>query len=154
MRAQDLYDMLEDYFFTKNTKWVLWGAFILIVALLIFHAGMVVGQHRPHARANEGPAPGGMLGGFMPTEGYVESGHGAVGTIATVTLPTFILQSRDGLTQTIYAGSTTVVTGGLVPNTSALVRNEAVIVIGDPNDTDDGYLDARIIHILSAPPPR
>ena len=36
---------LEDYFFVKNTKWFLWGALALIVAALIFHAGVVVGSH-------------------------------------------------------------------------------------------------------------
>ena len=150
--------MIEDYFFTKNTKWVIWGTAAIIVGLLLFHAGVVVGQHEPMrgrmtfaSNGQAQPAPGGMLGGFMPTRGFVEDGHGAVGTIATVTLPTFTMQNRDGLTQQIYAGTSTVVTGGTSADTSALKQGELIIVIGDPNDTDDGYLDARIIHILPTP---
>jgi hypothetical protein len=146
--------MIEDYFFTKNTRWILWGAFAVIVALLIFHAGVVVGQHQPmRGRMNfASGAPSmpdtGMLSGIMPRQGYVEDGHGAVGTIATVTLPTFTMQSRDGMEQKIYAGTSTVVTGGLAPDRSALKSGQVIIVVGDPDDTDDGYLEARIIHIL------
>jgi hypothetical protein len=151
--------MLEDYFFTKNTKWVLWGAFALIVAMLIFHAGVVVGSHQPtrgrmQIDGRGGPGSmGGFVNGFMPRQGFVESGHGAVGTVATVTLPTFTLTNREGVEQKMYAGSTTVVTGGSVNNPSALQKGQFIIVVGDPNDTDDaGYLDARIIHILPSPP--
>ena len=144
--------MLEDYFFTKNTKWVVWGAAAIILGLLLFHAGVVVGQHEPmrgHMTFNgQGQPVLGMLSGFMPARGFVEDGHGAVGTIATITLPTFTMQNRDGLTQQIYTGTSTVVTGGTSADTSALKQGEVVIVIGDPNDTDDQYLDARIIHIL------
>jgi hypothetical protein len=149
--------MIEDYFFTKNTKWFIGGAAALIVGLLLFHAGVVVGQHEPMRgrmtfNGQGQPTQGGMLGGFMPTRGFVEDGHGAVGTIATVTLPTFTMQNRDGLTQQIYTSTSTIVTGGTVADISALTKGDVVIVIGDPNDTDDGYLDARIIHILPAPP--
>ncbi len=143
--------MIEDYFFTKNTKWVLWGAVAILAALLIFHAGVVVGQQQPlrgRMVLTNGKTSQGMLGGIMPRQGFVENGHGAVGTIATVTLPTFTLESRDGLNQTIYAGTSTTVTGGQTNDASALQSGEVVIVIGDPDDTDDGYLDARIIHIL------
>lgn len=150
--------MIEDYFFTKNTKWILWGALALILALLIFHAGVEVGQQQPrhsHASFNGLPPQPGMLSGIMPQQDFVADGHGAVGTVATVTLPTFILTSRGGLDEEIYAGTSTVVTGGASADTSALKSGETVIVIGDPEDTDDGYLDARIIHILpsSAPAP-
>ena len=145
--------MIEDFFFTKNTKWVLWGAFAIIVALLIFHAGFVEGQHQPlHGHMAAAAGNSGALGGFMPRQGFVENGHGAVGTIATVTLPTFTLESRDGLSQTIYAGTSTMFTGGQTNDASALQSGEAVIVIGDPDDIDDGYLDARIIHILPSQP--
>ncbi len=154
--------MIEDYFFTKNTRWVLWGAFAVVLALLIFHAGVVVGQHDPmrgnmmYVNGEPAMPDGGMLGGIMPARGFVESGHGAVGTVTTVTPPTFVLQTRDGLTQTVYAGSSTVVTGPATdsrqpayPSSVELIKTgEFVIVIGDPNDTDDGFLDARIIHIL------
>lgn len=149
--------MIEDYFFNKKTKWVLWGAFAFMLSLLVFHAGFVLGQHQPmHGRTGtiNGMPPQGMFDGqlynLLPRQGFMENGHGAVGTIATITLPTFLLESRDGLTQTVYAGSSTMVTGGRVADTSALMRGEVVVVLGDPADTDDGYLDARIIHILPA----
>src|SRR5258708_11751135 len=98
--------MLEDYFFTKNTRWELWSTLGAVVVLFIFHAGVVTGQHQPtRGHVPKGPdehGQGGVLDNFLPRQGYVENDHGAVGTIATVTLPTFILQSRDGLAQKIY----------------------------------------------------
>ena len=141
--------MLEDYFFTKNTKWLLRGALALVVALLIFHAGVVVGSHGGmRGRAPEGGGPGGMLG-FMPDRGFVENGHGAVGTIATMTLPTFTLQTRDGLTEQVETGSSTYVTGGITGTLGDLQSGQTVIIIGNPQtvgDQDD--LDAHMIRIL------
>ena len=151
--------MLEDYFFTKNTKWILWGSSGVILAALIFHAGVVVGSHQTvHGRISfeggpGGPSSGGMMQNFMPREGYVESGHGAIGSIATITPPTFIIETRDGLTQKIVMSSSTVITGNSGPTAAALQSGQLVIVIGDPNDSDDvGFLDARIVHILPAKP--
>jgi hypothetical protein len=141
---------LEDYFFTKKTKWFLWGAFALILAALIFHAGVVVGSRQTvHGRLElRGP---GMFG-FMPSEAYVEGGNGAVGTIKTLTLPTLTLETRDGTMQEVYVSTSTIITDGAT-HTSTLQAGEVVIVIGDPNDSDDqGILDARIIHVLPPPP--
>jgi hypothetical protein len=141
--------MLEDYFFTKNTRWVLWGAFAVVVALLIFHAGVVVGSHKSmRERPPQGAGLGGMFG-FMPPQGFVENGHGAVGTIATVTLPTFTLQTRDGLTERVETGSSTDVTGGTTGTLGDLQSGQTVIIIGNPQTIDDqDDLDARMIHIL------
>jgi hypothetical protein len=147
--------MLEDYFFTKNTRWVLWGLFALVLAFLIFHAGVVVGEHQP-MRGHFGPdgrAPG-PLGGFMPQEAFID-GHGAVGTVATVTLPMFTMTTRGGGAQTVETGSSTTVTGGQTGTTADLAHGETVVIIGDPKEADNdatGDLDARIIHILPAPP--
>ncbi|HEY5383158.1 MAG TPA: hypothetical protein VIJ88_01220 [Candidatus Paceibacterota bacterium] len=144
---------LEDYFFTKNTRYILWGVGAVIIALLIFHAGVVVGSHQS-VRGRMVLQGSGTFGGFIPSEAYVESGHGAVGTIESVALPTFLLQTRDGAVQKIYASTSTIVTGKGASGISSIISGETVIVIGDPDDTDDqGYLDARIIHILPAPAP-
>jgi len=146
--------MLEDYFFTKNTRYVLWGAFAVLVALLIFHAGVVIGEHEPRMHPGPGMQAAGPLGKFMPKEAFM-SGHGAVGEIATVTLPTFTLITRDNETQQVETGSSTSVEGGPTGTVSDLVRGETVIVIGDPQAVDtDGQndLDARIVKILPSPP--
>ena len=149
--------MLEDYLFTKNTRWIVWGTSGMLLAGLIFHAGVVVGSHQPRHVPLQGAtgSPGGMMRTFMPREGFMESSHGAVGTIASVTLPTLSITTRGGAQQMIYAATGTVVTGGTSPDTSALKSGQFIIIIGDPNDTDDtGYLDARMIRILPAPQPR
>ena len=150
--------MIEDYLFTKKTKWFIWGALGVVVVVLVYHAGFVAGQHQ-HMRprvpfGGAMPTTGGMLGGIMPQEGFVEDGHGAVGEIATVTLPTFTLTTREGLTEKVYAGTSTIVTGAANTGVNSLTHGQLVIIIGDPQDQDDqGYLDARIIHILPAASP-
>jgi len=145
--------MLEDYFFTKNTRYVLWGAFAIIVALLIFHAGIVIGSHQSMRRGS-GERPPGMLDGIMPNEAFIGD-HGAVGTIATVTLPSFILSTRGGISQLIETSTSTTITGGPTGSVSDLTRGETVIIIGDPRENDidsQGDLDARLIKIIPPPP--
>lgn len=150
---------LEDYLFTKNTKWVLWGAFTLVLAALIFHAGVVVGSH---SRPMPGRGPGGGFEAQMPfgggavslPQGFIPGGHGALGTIAAIVLPTLTLTSRDGMTLRVEVSSTTVIAGGATGGLSDLVVGDTVIVIGDPHDTDNnGDIDARLVRITSAHAP-
>jgi hypothetical protein len=147
--------MLEDYFFTKNTKWILWGGAGAIAVLLVFHAGVVVGSHQGrnmmYVRGTH--APGGMIDGIMPGNAYLENGHGAVGKVEDLSLPHFTILTRDGMTQKIFAGSSTIVTGMSPNDLTAIQNGQVVIVVGDPDDADEGaYLDARIVHILPPPP--
>jgi hypothetical protein len=137
--------MFEDYLFTKNTKWVLWGLFALVVALLIFRAGTIVGYHdalRFHGlESRGGPQDQGPFGLPLPPDGGMP-GHGAVGTIESVALPTVTLKTRDGSEVSVYVASTT-------PGVSQLKVGETIVVIGDPNDTDQsGDMNARFIHII------
>lgn len=147
---------LEDYFFVKKTKWILWGVFALIIAALIFHAGIVVGSHRPFM---QGRGQGGGFEAQIPfggevalPQGFIPGSHGALGTIATVTLPTLTLTTRDGMTLTVKVDSGTQIVGATPEGTStsaSLSVGEMVIVVGDPDDTSpNGAVDARLIRIF------
>jgi hypothetical protein len=151
--------MLEDYFFTKKTKWILWGVLALCLAALIFHAGVVVGLHdRPTGRG-----PGGGFEAHIPFEGgtvalpqgFAPGGHGAFGTIASITLPAITLTTRDGVTLTVKVDEDTQIVGAVPEGTSspaALSVGDTIIVIGDPDDTNtNGAVDARLIRVLPAP---
>jgi len=66
-----------------------------------------------------------------------------------MTLPTFTLQTRDGLTEQVETGSSTDVTGGITGTLGDLQSGQTVIIIGNPQtvgDQDD--LDAHMIRIL------
>ncbi|MGC9602742.1 MAG: hypothetical protein ABSE76_03345 [Minisyncoccia bacterium] len=151
--------MLEDYFFTKHTKWVLWGLLALIVAALIFHAGVVVGLHDrgiPDHNFDkswfEAQIPFG--GGILPLpQGFIPGGHGAFGTIASITLPTIRLTTRDGVTLTIKVDNDTQIVGATPEGTSspmALKVEDTIVVLGDPDDmSSNGAVDARLIRILT-----
>ena len=146
---------LEDYLFTKNTRWIIWGVLVLIFEALVFHAGVVAGSRNPlHNR----PMPGGpgfeahipFGGAVMLPEGFMPSGHGALGTISSIALPILTLTSRDGTTLNVEISSTTQVTG--LTGGADLVVGDTIIVLGDPKDTDErGEVDARLIRVLSMP---
>lgn len=147
----------EDYFFVKNTKWIFWGIGALVVLFLVFRAGMVVGFHdalRSHGLERRVP-PGGPFG--LPLPADTMPGHGAVGSIATITLPTLTLKTRDGMIEKIELASTTVIhdDNGNPLAPASLKTGDMAVVIGDPEDTDDfsseGEIDAQFIRVLPAP---
>ncbi len=147
---------LEDYLFTKKTRYVIWGAAGFVVVLLAVHASMVVNSHR--AEYGSDHKSGKMFFAFVPSPGeaYIEGGHGAVGTVSNLTLPHFTLVTRGGMSQAVYAATGTVVTlgPGLATTTYALQNGLVVMIIGDPHDEDNRYIEARIIRVLPPPPQR
>ncbi len=145
---------LEDYLFTKNTRYVIWGATGIVVVLLAVHAGLVVNSR--HSERFEHRPPGKMFFAFVPSPGeaYIEGGHGAIGTINDLDLPRFTLVTRGGLSQSVYAATDTVVTlgPGLATTTYALQNGLVVMVIGDPRTEESAYIDARLIRVLPPAP--
>ncbi len=132
----------------------------LILALLIFHAGVVFGSHRnsfgsPSGRPDMGRGfrPPFMPGGFEMPRGFISSSHGAVGAITEITLPTFTMETREGTSQTIFISTSTIIRNiDDSTNTSALSIGNQIIVLGDANN--EGRIDAKLIRILPAQMPR
>jgi len=139
--------MPEDFSFSKHTRVVLWVLLGAFVALLIFIAGVSVGErHGEHPHG----APGAPFwpGGVALPEGFVTRGHGAVGTIASVTLPTLTLRERDGDTVVAHVASGTPIAGA-----AALAPGQFVIIIGDPAQSgNEDFVDARFVRVLPPPP--
>ncbi len=121
----------------KKTRWVLGICAALVVALLIFHAGAAMGSRHAFSR-----------------HGFFLGGHGAVGTIAALNLPTLVLSRRDGVQERVLLENETIIrTDSHDANTTDLAPGESVIVVGEPEDQDDSgarVLDARLIRILSS----
>jgi hypothetical protein len=142
---------LEDYLFVKNTRWIWWGAAAFILALLIFHAGYVLGSRRgaPLGAVRQVRVYGFGMPGMMP-QAFISGGHGAAGTIATVTLPTFILKEEDGDIEYVVVSATTTILWhqpGMPPtptSSGALVPQQHVVILGTPGS---GEIQANLIDI-------
>ena len=154
--------MLEDYFFTKHTKWILWGLGALVLAALIFHAGVVVGLHDRGMPGHDfdkvwfdAQIPFGAESIPLP-QGFIPGDHGAFGTIASIMLPAITVTTRDHVTLTVKVDGDTQIVGAAPAGTSspaALKVGDTIIVVGDPDDISaNGAVDARLIRIL--PPPQ
>lgn len=133
------------------------AAAALILALLIFHAGVVYGTHRRSFGSfdsDRGFRHSFFPGGFELPHGFISNEYGAVGTVATVTPTTLLLQTREGVTQTILISTSTIVRSmGMMGNTSVetLSAGNQIIVLGEPDS--HGRIDARLIRILSSAAP-
>ena len=131
----------------------------LILALLIFHAGVVFGSHRnsfggPSSRSgmNRGFRPPFLPSGFELPHGFIPNSHGAVGTITAITLPTLTMETREGTSQTILVGTSTMVRDMRDGTTTTLSVGNQIIVIGQPDSR--GRIDAKLIRMLPIAPPK
>ena len=136
---------------SEKVRWILYGFGVFFVALLIFHAGVVTGSHR-HFSDRPGPGFGFRGPGFnvqMP-RGFIYNGHGAVGTIQSVSTSSITLQTRDGTTQTVLlTGKTSIRTASGAASSTALSVGQQVIILGTPND--DGTISADLIRATPGP---
>lgn len=134
---------------TKNIRIILWSATGILLAFLIFHAGLVAGAHRglrSHGGGYGFRPPFGAPG-FMLPDGFLPPGHGAVGIIATVALPTLTITQPNGDSKTVFLATTTRIDGPRSTSASALVPGKRVIIFGDPDEVVEG-INAKVIHIL------
>ena|ERR1035437_5737438 len=139
---------------SKKTLWAAGVLLAIILAGLIFHAGVVVGSHRgsfgnPGMRGEFRPPF--FPEGFAMPHGFIQDGHGAVGTITTLSLPTFLMQTREGTSQTIFVSTSTIIQNMGAPDTATLATGDNVLVLGSPDSQN--RIDAKIIRILPPAPP-
>ncbi len=128
----------------------------LILALLVFRAGVVVGSHRGQFRGDLSREHGFrspfFLGNFEMPHGFLQDGHGAVGSITAITLPTFLIETRDGANQTILISTSTLIRDMHAPDaTTTLSVGDRIIVLGDPDN--QGRINARIINVFPSASP-
>lgn len=122
----------------------------LILAMLIFHAGVVVGTHRGEFRGlgmSRGFRPPFLPSGFELPHGFIQNDHGAVGAIIAVTLPTFTMETREGTSQTIVVSTTTMIRGIEGGGTGALSVGNKIVVLGELDS--QGRINAKLIRIIS-----
>lgn len=138
-----------------RTLYVIGG---LVIALAIFQAGIFVGYRKAafsfrmgdnyyRVFGDRGRQP---FGGIVPDDELSE-GHGAVGRIVRVSLPSFVVSTPDNLEKTVIVSDGTIIRrfrDAASPND--LKADEYVVVLGSPNN--QSQIEAKLIRILPPPP--
>ncbi len=142
----------RDFIASKNVHLAAVAFGVLFLALLIFHAGVVFGSHRgpfnrPEAE-REFRSPF-FPGNFAFPHGFIPNTHGAVGTVTALTLPTFTMETREGVTKTILVSTSTAIRSAGPAEATALSKGDQVIILGELDS--EGRIAAKLIRILPAP---
>lgn len=125
---------------------------VLIVAGLIFNAGMIVGFHKAsfgrdwneNFSRNFGPRGPHMFEG-MPEN--FPNAHGAFGSIVSVTLPTVIVSDKDKIEKVIVISpETKIISMREEILASDLKPDMTIVVIGVP--AANGQIAAKLIRVL------
>lgn len=143
----------QDFMSSRRTRalGLVLGAFVL--ALLIFHAGIVVGEHRGRfSRAYERNRDGSFRPAFFPGDfvmphTFLRGAHGAVGTVSSVSdaAPRVVtLRTREGENSTILVATTTLIQS--VTGADTLSEGDQIIALGEPDD--QGRIQATMVRIL------
>jgi hypothetical protein len=129
---------------------------ILLVAWIIFAAGMLIGYHKASFSKDRDEAYRTSLGSpnspFAPLMRDADDAdpHGAMGQIVSVDLPLIMIKGPSSAEQVVILSSSTMIRllRGTA-STSDLKSGEYAIAIGAPNST--GEIQASFVRIIPAP---
>ncbi len=159
-----------DFLTSKTFKGIVVIVGALVVALLIFQAGMMVGFKKAsfsykfgdnysrmfgdrNSRDMRSGRDNGMSGqqSNMQFDNFV-GGHGAVGKVVSINLPTIVVFDQNNLEKPVVLTDQTIVRE-LRDTVSAqeLQIGDEVTVLGTPNE--QGQIEARFVRIVSKPSP-
>ena len=139
---------------SKTFRTVLYVIGSLIVALVIFQAGIFVGFHEAqfsghlgdNYRRTFGERSFGMISGVMRDSNYPVS-NGAVGKIIKITLPTLVIIGPDNIEKVILLQDDTLIRefrNTIKP--TDLKLNDEVVVIGAPNTASE--IEAKLVRLI------
>ncbi len=147
----------KEIFKSKKFKIAILGIAGLIVALLIFQAGIFVGYRKAAFSYNWeqnyprifGAPPGGFFNDSRD-RGYI-NGHGTVGQIIKIDNNTIIVKGNDNAEKTIIVSdSTTIQSGRQTIKISDLKVDDIIVTIGSPDNS--GQIQAKFIRVMPPPP--
>ena len=157
MNNQDIKKNIKKVVESKKFKIALSVFGGLIIAMLIFQAGIFVGFHRAifgrdwdkNYSSNFGgmrPGPS-MIGGMYDR---LPNAHGAIGRIIKADLPTIIVLDKDETEKVVLVNDDTIIRSlDGSNNTASLKIDSYVVVIGSPNES--GQIEAKFIRITPSP---
>jgi len=155
---QKTIEEIKKAFESKILVKILYVVGIVLIAMLIFSAGIVVGFRKAsfgnswgeHYKDNFGmrafPRPdfrGGMMNNFP-------NANGAIGEIIKIELPTIIVRDKDNIEKVILIKDDTRIEKVRDEiKTTDLKISDFVVIIGTPNA--QGQIEAKFIRIMPAP---
>ena len=148
-----IYEDIKKVFESRITLKVLCVLGVIIVALLIFSAGVTVGFRKASfGRAwgdnyehNFGMRPNRPMFG----QDNFPNANGAIGKIIKITLPTIVVQDKDNTEKVILIKDDTKIQKMMsVVKSSDLAIDDFVVIIGSPNT--QGQIEAKLIRIMPA----
>ena len=148
-----IFEDIKKVFESKTSFRILSGIGVVVVALLIFSAGVSVGFHKAsfgrawgdNYERNFGMRPNRPFFG----EDNFPNANGAIGKIIKITLPTIIVQDKNNTEKVVSIQDNTQIEK-MMTNISAndLALDDFVVVIGTPNS--QGQIEAKFIRIMPA----
>jgi len=152
---------IKDFFESKTFKSVLIGLTVFVVLLWVFQLGIGVGYRKAYFSGRAGDNFRLIFGGhpqnrvstppfkvsFSTMEQGVFSGYGTMGTIISINLPRFALETPENIERSVLIGEKTVIRkyrDSLRPEDLRLEDN--VVIIGSPSQ--NGEIEARLIRYL------
>lgn len=148
---------LKEFVESKKFRLALLGIAGLLLLLIVFQAGMVVGYQQAafsfqygnnYYRMFGDDGPGPDHGPMM--RGHFIEGHGAVGKVISVEPPTFVVVGRDGVEKTIVVSDDTRIRRfDRAVTINDVQVGDYSVVVGNPNESSQ--IEARFVRLL--PPP-
>lgn len=136
-------------------KWALAALATVIVLLLIFQLGMLVGFKKASFAYRWAENYSRNFGG--PRNGFLDqmrgrdfiNGHGTVGEIIKIDKETIVLKSPDNIEKIISVNNDTIIEKGRQSlKLSDLGPDDRIVVIGTPKD--NGQISAKMIRVFNS----
>jgi hypothetical protein len=143
---------LQKFSTSKKSVRIIGGILIFGFILFVFEAGVKVGYHRSEFSGRLGDNyyktfEGGRRPMLPQDLGEMPGGHGAVGKVVKVELPTFVVATADNVEKIVRIDASTLVREYRNAGTSTDIKlDDSVVVIGSPDEK--GEIQAKLIRII------
>lgn len=139
---------------SNKTTMTIYGLGTLLVIIVIFQAGMIVGTRRGFYQRswNENYRDNFPMPMHAGVKAQAPTAHGTAGTIISISLPTMVVQDQDGREKIVLIRDTTIIKSGTDTTVAtSLLVGDMIVAIGTPNQ--QGQLLANLIRIMPTEQP-
>jgi hypothetical protein len=145
----------KNFFQTKTFSKILWCVAGLIMAGLIFQAGIFVGYYKASFSYRLGDEYHSIFGdrNSLPGQNGEEfsGAYGASGDILKIDLPNIVIEGQNSVEETVVLSTSTIFRSMRdTIKATDLKTDDFVVVIGQPND--NGQIEAKLVRVVPPPP--